>query len=101
MCSKAQSLELDPEITNLKSVLASNSVISGSQWGKRCQQSVVWRVRGRVGGAVTRIRKHHCHLASRRQGATGRTVPHSKKLSCLSQAFQISAGHSDRYRICH
>lgn len=29
MCSKAQSLELDPEITNLKSVSASNCV---DQW---------------------------------------------------------------------
>lgn len=51
MCSKAQSLELDPEITNLKSVLASNRV---DQWLSAEEALPVERgleTSGRAGGA--------------------------------------------------
>ena len=85
MCSKAQSLELDPEITNLKSVLASDSGLESSGWG---------------GGAVTGSGSSTVLLwvgARVQQAGQG----HTARLSCIGQDFQISAGHPDRYRICH
>lgn len=30
-----------------------------------------------------------------------RTIPHSKKLSCFTQDFRISTGHSNWYQIRH